>query len=78
MHVHVDFNARDQAGRVLARVPADDAARVAVGQQVILYDPAEPLWADAVIARFNPETRVIACFVDWGSITDDPMPSAGS
>lgn len=70
MRVDVDFNERDRRGHVVARVPAALASQLTVGQKVNLYDPPERLWADAVVARVNQETRIAAFDVDWHSFED--------
>ena len=70
MRVDVDFNERDRNGHVVARVPGAQLSRLAVGQKVYLYDPPERLWADAVVARVNPETSIAAFDVDWHSFVD--------
>lgn len=70
MRVDVDFNERDRSGHVVARVPADLLSRLAVGRKVYLYDPPERLWADAVVARVNRDTRIAAFDVDWDSVVD--------
>src|ERR1700734_1502628 len=70
MRVDVDFNERDRNGHVVTRVPSVQVSRLAVGQKVYLYDPPERLWADAVVARVNPETSIAAFDVDWDSVVD--------
>jgi len=70
MRVDVDFNERDRNGHVVARVPGAQLSRLAVGQKVYLYDPPERLWADAVVARVNPDTGIAAFDVDWHSFVD--------
>jgi hypothetical protein len=70
MRIDVDFNERDRLGHVVTRVPAAVASQLAVGQRVNLYDPPEKLWADAVVARINDETRIAAFDVDWHSFED--------
>src|ERR1022692_3366646 len=35
-----------------------------------LYDPPEKLWADAVVASVNPDTRIATFDVDWRSFVD--------
>lgn len=70
MRVDVDFNERDRHGHVIARVPAALASQLTLGQRVNLYDPPERLWADAVVARLNPETHIAAFDVDWQSFED--------
>ena len=70
MRVDVDFNERDRNGHVVVRVPGAQLSRLAVGQKVYLYDPPERIWADAVVARVNPETSIAAFEVDWHSFVD--------
>jgi hypothetical protein len=70
MRVDVDFNERDRRGHVVARVPGDQASNLAPGRRVYLYDPLERLWAEASVARVNPETRIAAFDVDWHSFAD--------
>lgn len=70
MRVDVDFNERDRHGHVVARVPGGQAARLASGHRVYLYDPLERLWAEASVARVNTETNVAAFNVDWHSFAD--------
>ena len=70
MRVDVDFNERDRNGHVVARVPGAQVSRLAAGQKVYLYDPPERLWADAVVARVNPDTGIAAFDVDWHSFVD--------
>jgi hypothetical protein len=71
MRVDVDFNQRDRHGHVIARVPPGvQAARLAPGNRVYLYDPLERLWAEASVAGINAETQVAAFDVDWHSFTD--------
>lgn len=67
MRVDVDFNERDRNGHVVARVLG---VQLAAGQKVYLYDPLERIWADAVVARVNPETSIAAFEVDWHSFAD--------
>ena len=71
MRVDVDFNQRDRQGHVIARVPPSaQAARLAPGSRVYLYDPLERLWAEASVVGINAETQVAAFDVDWHSFTD--------
>lgn len=71
MRVDVDFNQRDRDGHVIARVPpGPQAARLALGSRVYLYDPLERLWAEATVAGINDESQVAAFDVDWHSFTD--------
>ena len=70
MRVDVDFNERDRRGHVVARIPAALASQLSAGQRVNLYDPPERLWADAVVARVDPDTRIAAFDVDWDSFED--------
>ena len=71
MRVDVDFNQRDRHGHVIARVPPSaQAARLAPGSRVYLYDPLERLWAEASVAGINTETQVAAFDVDWHSFAD--------
>lgn len=70
MRIDVDFNERDRLGHVRTRVPAGTVAQLTVGQKVNLYDPPERLWADAVVARINQDTHIVAFDVDWQSFED--------
>jgi hypothetical protein len=70
IRVDVDFNERDRQGHVVARVPGQQVTRLTPNRQVYLYDPLERLWAEATVARINPDTRIAAFDVDWHSFDD--------
>jgi hypothetical protein len=70
MRVDVDFNERDRQGRVVARVPGAQVPRLGPGRRLYLYDPPEKLWADAVVASVDPDTRIATFDVDWRSFVD--------
>jgi hypothetical protein len=74
--IDVDYNERDEEGRVIAGVSADQLATLRVGSPVALYDPVDHLWADATVAWINAGARAIGFDVDWTSFEDGDLPEA--
>ena len=68
--IDVDFNARDRAGHVLARVTPERLAKLAVGDRLYLYDPVDRLWARASVARIVSEHCIVSFDVDWRSFVE--------
>lgn len=65
---------RDEQGRVIAGVSADQLATLRVGLAVTLYDPVDRLWADATVAWIEADARAIGFDVDWTSFEDGDLP----
>lgn len=70
VRIDVDYNARDETGRVVARVPTAQLATLRRGQSVSLYDPIDRLWAEAEVAWIESEAGAVGFDVDWTSFVD--------
>jgi hypothetical protein len=71
--IDVDYNERDEDGRVVARVPSGLFAGLQEGQSVSLYDPVDRLWADASVAWLDRKTGAAGFDVNWQSFVDDDL-----
>jgi hypothetical protein len=74
--IDVDYNERDEEGRVIAGVSIDQLATLRVGLAVTLYDPIDRLWADATVAWIEEGARAVGFDVDWTSFEDGDLPGA--
>jgi hypothetical protein len=74
--IDVDYNERDEEGRVIAGVSADQLATLREGQAVTLYDPIDHLWADATVAWIQADANAAGFEVDWASFEDGDLPEA--
>jgi RNA polymerase sigma factor (sigma-70 family) len=71
--IDVDYNARDEEGHVVTRVPGEQLETLDVGHAVSLYDPVDDLQADATVAWIDSGTGAVGFAVDWASFVDgDP------
>lgn len=75
--IDVDYNERDEEGRVVAGVSVEQVVSLRVGLSVTLYDPVDHLWADATVAWIEAEARAVGFDVDWTSFEDGDLPEAG-
>lgn len=75
--IDVDYNERNEEGRVIAGVSADQLATLRVGLSVTLYDPIDRLWADATVAWIEADARAVGFDVDWTSFEDGDLPETG-
>jgi hypothetical protein len=73
IRIDVDFNARDDAGHVVARLPAAQLDQLSVDQHVYLYDPVDRLWAEASVAQLESDISVGTFDVDWNSFVDGEL-----
>jgi hypothetical protein len=71
--IDVDYNERDEDGRVVTRVPSGLFAGLQEGQSVSLYDPVDRLWADASVAWLDRKTGAAGFDVNWQSFVDDDL-----
>jgi hypothetical protein len=71
--IDVDYNERDEDGRVVTRVPNDLLAGLQEGQSVSLYDPVDLLWADASVAWLDRKTGAAGFDVNWQSFVDGDL-----
>lgn len=71
--IDVDYNERDEDGRVVTRVPTDLLAGLQEGQSVSLYDPVDRLWADAAVAWLDRKTGAAGFDVNWQSFVDGDL-----
>jgi hypothetical protein len=74
--IDVDYNERDEEGRVVAGVSDHLLATLREGQAVTLYDPVDHLWADATVAWIEADARAVGFDVDWTSFEDGDLPVA--
>ncbi|HUB38095.1 MAG TPA: toll/interleukin-1 receptor domain-containing protein [Streptosporangiaceae bacterium] len=80
--VEVDYNERDDKGRVIGGVSAEQLLALHEGDAVTLYDPVDHLSADATVAWIEADALAVGFDVDWTSFQDEDLsleqPSAGA
>lgn len=74
--IEVDYNERDEEGRVVARLEGEQLVELSEGQAVSLCDPIDRLWAEATVAWIDRRTRAVGFDVDWKSFVDGGLPQS--
>jgi hypothetical protein len=68
--IEVDYNERDEQGRVIAGVSSDQLLALHEGQAVNLYDRVDRLQAGATVAWIEADARAVGFDVNWTSFAD--------
>src|SRR5258708_1732753 len=71
--IEVDYNERDEEGRVIGGVSPEQLLALHEGDAVTLFDPVDHLRADPTVEWIEADARAVGFDVDWTSFEDEEL-----